>query len=205
MERIKIARTRTNSRIIQRTVALLKKGGIIIYPTETAYAIGGDALNKKAIRKIFFLKNRSSRNPLPVIAGTFKQAQDLVVFNRYSQKLAKKYWPGPLTLVLRKKKKILPLLTAGKNKIAIRVPGLKISREIARRLKRPVISTSANVSGKKECYTIGAVLKQSPRIKNEVDLILDAGRLPRVKPSAIVEVRGNELKILREGPIKLKG
>ncbi|PIY97052.1 MAG: threonylcarbamoyl-AMP synthase [Candidatus Kerfeldbacteria bacterium CG_4_10_14_0_8_um_filter_42_10] len=203
MRIIEVKNNKLSQPDLKKAILILKKGGIIIYPTETAYAIGGDALNKKVIKKIFSLKSRSQKKPLPVIAGSFKQAKKIAVFDQSSTVLAKKYWPGPLTLILKRKKIAPAILTAGKEKIAVRVAGLKIAREISIRLNRPLVSTSANVSGKKECYTVKAILKQSSRLTEKVDIILDAGKLPKVKPSTIAEVKNGKIKVLREGPIVL--
>lgn len=201
MKKIKVSRSKIKPAVLKEVVSLLKQGRIIIYPTETAYGIGGDALNQAVIRRVFALKRRSDKKPLPVIVGSFLQAQKIAVFEFESKKMAKKYWPGPLTLVLKKKKKIPSSLTAGKNKIAVRVPGSQLARTIASQLNRPLISTSANVAGKGECYTVAEILKQSNQIEKGVDLILDAGKLSKVKPSTVIEIKKGEMKILRKGPI----
>ena len=205
MKIIKIKNKHIRQSDLKKIIFCLKKGGIIIYPTETAYALGGDALNREVVKKIFSLKSRSKKNPLPVIVGSLNQAKKIAVFDQCSRFLAKKHWPGPLTLVLPKKKNIPPLLTANKRKIAIRISGFLWAREIAEKLRRPLISTSANVSGQEECYTVGAILKQFSRVSKEVNLALDAGRLPKVKPSTVVEVKNGKLKVLREGPVNLTG
>ena len=115
---------------IQKAIEILKNGGIIIYPTDTCYGIGVDATNKEAIKKMINLKGRNFKKPISIIVKNFKMAQEICEFNLQAKKIFKKYLPGPLTLILKKKKNIYQLpniLTAGKQKIGIRMPKNKIA------------------------------------------------------------------------------
>lgn len=201
MGKIIVSNNRLSKNAVQKIVSLLKAGEIIIYPTETAYAVGGDARNKDAIKKIYQIKKRYAKLPLPVIVGSLEQAKKFAYFNPISLKLAKKYWPGALTLVLKKKKRFPAALTAGKQTIAMRVSGNSIARMIAKELGGPIISTSANDSMKKECYSIGAIRKQIPSLNKKVKMIVDVGRLPQVKPSTIVKATSNKIVFLRRGSV----
>ena len=201
MEQISVINNRLSKKTVQKIVSLLKDGGIIVYPTETAYAIGGDARNKEAIKKIYRIKKRSEKLPLPVIVGSLEQAKKFAFFDSVSLKLAKKYWPGALTLILKKKKVIPSILTAGKQNIAIRVSGNSIARIIAKELGGPIISTSANDSTKKECYSIKAINKQISNLEKKVELIVNVGKLPTVKPSTIIKATSNKIVLLRRGSV----
>ncbi|MBU2578871.1 threonylcarbamoyl-AMP synthase [Patescibacteria group bacterium] len=216
------------NKLIQKAIEILKKGGIIIYPTDTCYGIGVDATNKEAIKKLINLKGRNFGKSISIIVKNFKMANEIGKFNYQTKKLFKKYLPGPLTLVIKKKKSIYQLpniLTAGKKKIGIRMPDNKIALELVKKFNKPITATSANISNKSECYSMQEILKQfkkniNPRIHflacssryarsrsaaeiEKIDLILDTGKLLKIKPSTVVEVVGDKLKILRQGPIKI--
>ncbi|MFA6272394.1 MAG: L-threonylcarbamoyladenylate synthase [Patescibacteria group bacterium] len=201
METVSVQNNRLSKQTLNKIVAHLKSGSVIVYPTETAYAVGGDALNKEVIKKIYAIKRRSVKLPLPVIVGDLKQARKFVMFNSPSLLLAKKFWPGALTLVLKKKKNIPAMLTARKPSLAVRVSGNKIARTIADELGRPIISTSANQSKGKECYSVSAIKKQIHGFDQKIDLVVDAGKLPEVKPSTIVKVASSKIIILRKGSV----
>ncbi|MBU0612798.1 threonylcarbamoyl-AMP synthase [Patescibacteria group bacterium] len=201
MEQIFVSNKKLSKQTVQKIVTLLEAGGVIIYPTETAYAIGGDARNKKTIKKIYQIKKRTANFPLPVIVGNIEQAKKFALFDPVSSMLAKKYWPGALTLVLKKKKGIPALLTAGKQTIAMRVSGNSIAREIAKGLGGPIISTSANDSMEKECYSVKAIQKQISNLEKKVALVVNIGKLPKVKPSTIVKASSKKIVLLRRGSI----
>ncbi|MFA6524801.1 MAG: L-threonylcarbamoyladenylate synthase [Patescibacteria group bacterium] len=201
MEIISVKNNQLSKQTVNKIITHLKSGGVIVYPTETAYAVGGDALNREVIKKIYAIKKRSVKLPLPVIIGDLKQAKQFVTFDFASLKLAKKFWPGALTLVLEKKKNIPSMLTAGKSGLAVRVSGNKVARTIAKELGRPIISTSANRSKEKECYSVSAIKKQIRGIDKKIALVLDAGKLPKVKTSTIVKVTSGKIIILRKGSV----
>ena len=177
-------------------VKVLNKGGVIVYPTETAYALGADFLNPQAIKKVYQIKGRNYRKPFSIIVSSIKMAGEIVKFNKVSSELAKKFWPGALTLVLESK-------INNYKSIALRISSNKLATRLARKLGRPVIATSANIAGKKECYSIQEVLKQFKNKKYQPDLIIDAGKLPRRKVSTVVKITKEEVKILRKGEIKI--
>ncbi len=190
--------------IIQKAIEILKNGGIIIYPTDTCYGIGVDATNKEAIKKLMTLKARNFNKPISIIVKNFKMAQKICEFNSQAKKIFKKYLPGALTLILKKKNNIYQLpniLTAGKQKIGIRMPKNKIALELVRKFNKPITTTSANVSNKPECYSKQEILKQFKKNIKKIDLIVDIGKLPKIKPSTIIEIINNKVKILRQGPI----
>lgn len=201
MEIIQI-HTQLSAKILNRVVKHLRAGGLIIYPTETAYGLGADAKNKNALPKIFELKQRAKGKPLSVIVGTVAMAKKLVLFSKLALALAGRYWPGPLTLILPAKKSAkLPISVLFNGMVALRISSHPVARAIAIKLKSPLIATSANRSGKGECYSIRAVRSQFKKIDSDI-IVLNAGRLSKRKPSTVAKVT-NQIEILRKGAIRL--
>jgi L-threonylcarbamoyladenylate synthase len=197
-----LIKTNTNkSKIIDLLVHEIKSGKIVVYPTDTLYGIGVNALDKKMIGKVFKIKGRKINKPLLIAVDSLKTAGKYVKFNNTSLKLAKKFLPGPLTLILPLKKKLPKILTQGKNEVGIRIPDNKFTLEFIRKCGFPLTSTSANISGGLNPTTSAEAIKQ---IGDHVDLIIDAGRCKYKKPSTIVRIVNNEIEIVREGAISKK-
>ncbi len=196
---MKIDNGKSNKEVINRAVEILTQGGILIAPTETAYGLIADVTNKKAIEKIYKLKGRSFKKFLPLIIGSNCQLRDNFKVKSKEDKLIKKY--KGVSFVLPVKNKKIYLLPEQET-CAVRVSTNQIIQSIAKKLGRPITATSANKSGENNCYSIKDVLKQ---IKEEkVDLILDAGKLTKKKPSTIVKVGDDIVHIVRQGEIKIK-
>lgn len=174
----------------------------MIYPTETAYAIGSDSRNKEAIRRIFALKGREQEKTFPLIAADRFMVNQFVVWNAEAKKLARKFWPGPLTLVLPVKtgSGLAPLVRK-EGSIAVRVSAHRIARALAREVGVPIVSTSANRSGLGAVYSISALKKQFPSLREDV-VILDAGRLPKRTPSTIVKFDPQPI-VIRQGAVHI--
>jgi L-threonylcarbamoyladenylate synthase len=194
MEIIKVSPEAPSPFALNKIVRILKNGGVIAFPTDTAYGLGAAYLNKKAIKKVFKIKKRPLRKNLGLIAADLKQVKNLFFLNKKEINLAIKHWPGPLTIVLKSKK--------GKRE-AIRVPNLKLARAICRKLSKPITATSANKTGKKECYSLTDFQKQLRDEKNWPDIFIDAGKLKKIKSSTIVKILNNKIIILRKGPVEL--
>jgi L-threonylcarbamoyladenylate synthase len=212
---MKIIKVNNNiNQVLKEAVLLLKKGGVIVYPTETSYGLGCDATNRRAVKKIFKIKKRDRQKSLTLIGSSFKMVKDYVDFDKISWQLAKKYWPGPLTLILSKKTKKLAPTKEGKKvytdldsqntNFGIRISSQPVALNLVKILNRPLISTSANISGDEPAYSVTEILKQFKKKKNQPDLILDYGKLKKVKTSTVVKVENNKIKILRKGPISIK-
>lgn len=178
-----------------KTISALKRRGVVVIPTDTAYGLAGNFFDSKVLKKLFLIKNRPKNKRVALVASSLKQVNKFFRLNTDELALAKKYWPGPLTIILPLKK--------NRKRIGVRVPKLKIAREICRRFGKPLTATSANISGGQECYDIQEVIKQFKNRRCPPDLIIDAGRLKKVKPSTLIILKKDKIKILREGPIKL--
>ena len=205
MDIVKINPDIPDKKVITDAVKIIKQGGVVMYPTDTAYGLAADVKSREGIEKIFKIKGRMRRKTLPLIAGSKLMAGKYVKWTPVGKKLTQKYWPGPLTVILTSR--ILHHAShqflAYRGKIAIRVPDNKIAQMISKKLGRPITSTSANISNYPECYSATEFLNQTIGNKWLPDLILDAGNLPKRKPSSIADAAGKKIVIMRKGVIKL--
>jgi L-threonylcarbamoyladenylate synthase len=186
---------------VSSAVEVLKKGGIIAYPTETFYGLGCDATRAESIKKLFEIKGRSSKVAIPVLIS---DVEKLPLYTRevprVAQTLIEKFWPGPLTLVFLAQELFPKELLAETGKIALRVSSHPIARELCQRLIFPLTTTSANPSGK-------APAKTSKEVKNyfdNIDGIIEGEDLSSSKGSTIVDVTCDPPKILRQGDLSLE-
>ena len=180
-----------------RAVEILKAGGIVAYPTDTVYGLGADAFNIHAVSRVYEVKKRLRTLPLPVLIAEIEQV-DLVASTvpTYAKLLMKRFWPGGLTLVLFKAASFPDVVTAGSDKVAVRIPDHALPLTIIRKLGRPIVGTSANVSNKPSPVTAQEVEQQ---LDGQVDLIVDMGRCPGGVESTVVDVSGEAPVVLRRG------
>jgi len=170
---------------------IIKQGGIVVYPTETVYGLGVDIFNLSAVRKIFTLKGRKFNKPLSVMVSDFQSLKKLVHLNPGQERLARGLLPGPFTLILRKKKNISKLLTAGTNKLGIRCSPDKFCQQLTKNL--PLTATSANLSGRGTTLSIKNLVKD---FNGKVNLIL-MGKKMSGQPSRVINLTVRPIKILR--------
>jgi len=183
---------------IDKGIQILKRGGVIAFPTDTVYGLGADAFRSEAAERIYEMKKRPTHLPLPLLIGDVEQLAvlaakplpEIVLF------LAKRFWPGGLTLVLPKAANLPGYV--GNTNIAVRVPDHPICLTLIQAINNPLIGTSANISGKPSMVTAGEVRQQ---LGNEVDFIIDGGRCPGGGESTVVDVTGGGAVILRHGII----
>ncbi|MBI1961220.1 MAG: threonylcarbamoyl-AMP synthase [Candidatus Sungbacteria bacterium] len=185
-------------------VSALKSGGVIVYPTDTAYAIGCDAMNESAVKKIFEMKGREQSKTLPLIAADTDMVRTWAEMPEKAEELAQQHWPGPLTLVLPAKKQGLAPPTVKDGWVAIRVPDNMIATDLSREAGVPIVATSANASGSGPYYSIADVRASLGPASEPVDCYVDGGVLPNKRVSTIVKVWDtNHIEIIREGAVKL--
>jgi L-threonylcarbamoyladenylate synthase len=184
---------------VSTAINALKKGKIIVYPTDTLYGLGADIFNETALRKVFEIKKRPKNLPLSIAVSNFHDTNKFAYINHSAKMLIEKFLPGKLTLIVKKKPIISDLITAGLKKVAIRIPDNVIALELLSRFG-PLTATSANIHGKKTHYIISDIAMQL----KSADIIyyLDDGALSG-QPSTIVDVSNKKIKIIREGAIKL--
>jgi L-threonylcarbamoyladenylate synthase len=197
MRIITISLDRIFKSAIKTAVSVLRKGGVVIYPTETAYALGADATNLGAIEKIKKMKARSRSKPLALIVADVNMAKRYGVFDARATNFAKNFWPGPVTLIV-KRTSSLPQSIAG-TYIGMRVSGLACARELSKALGKPIISTSANRSGAPTLYSARRARKEFQSAIAQPDLLLDAGTLPKRKPSTVIHLGLKRMRVLRIG------
>ncbi|MFH0792286.1 MAG: L-threonylcarbamoyladenylate synthase [bacterium] len=196
----------TDKNVISEAVAVLKKGGVIIFPTETCYGIGADATNPDAVEKVIQFKGSNRHKPISVMVFDKTTAKKYVEINRSADNLYRQFLPGPVTVVSKSRGKICPKLESERKTLGIRIPDYSSTLSICRSFKKPVTATSANQTGKKSPYSLSDVIKYtSPKRLKLVDLFIDAGRLPDHLPSTVVDTTVNEIKVLRQGEIIIKG
>lgn len=184
--------------VIDRAVAVLRGGGLLIYPTDTLYALGGRAQDAAAAAAVREAKGRDDDKPLPVIAADEEQARAIVAsWPEAARLLAAAFWPGPLMLVLPAAPSVPREVTAGTGTVAVRVPGLAVSRRLAAGAG-PLVSTSANRSGQPPPLTCAEAVQQ---VGEAAGLALDAGPGQPV-PSTIVDLSGPEPRLVRSGAVE---
>jgi len=184
---------------IAKAAAIIKHGGLVAFPTETVYGIGADALNSRAVARIFKAKRRPYFDPLIVHIGNIESLKNLVEdIPKSAEQLIKKFWPGPLTIVFKKKSIIPDIVTAGFNTVAIRMPNHPMALELIRLSKCPIAAPSANPFGRLSPTQASHVKRY---LYKEVDLILDGGKCQRGLESTIIDVSQNKVRILREGAL----
>lgn len=173
---------------------ILRKGGVIIYPTDTVYGIGANIFDSNAIKRVFHIKKRSFQKPISICVSQIDDIRHVAYINRKEQKLLKRILPGPYTVLLRKKEHISSILTGGRDKIGIRVPNNKISQAICKEF--PITSTSANLSGKKTPQNMEELAVQ---LGEYVDVIIDAGDYHPNQPSTVLDLTADPPLIIRAG------
>jgi L-threonylcarbamoyladenylate synthase len=183
--------------VLARALELLRAGQLLVYPTDTLYAIGGRALDAAAAAAVREAKGRDDDKPLPVIAWDLAQARGLArAWPEAADRLAAAFWPGPLTLVVRAAARVPVEVTSGGGSVAVRVPALELARRLAAGAG-PIVSTSANRSGAAPPQTCADAVAQ---VGPAVALALDGGP-GRPAPSTIVDLTGGEVRLVRAGAI----
>lgn len=184
--------------------AIIKNGGIIVYPTDTIYGLGCDPYNKKSVEKIFRIKKRLLNKALPILAADIRHVEKIMFLDDRGRKLADSFWPGPLTIIgVLKDNDIPKLITAGRQTVGMRIPN---NIETLNLLKycNFLVGTSANISNENSCIYAEDVLK-SPLVGYDAIVIGDDDKPKEpfsVKGSTIVDISTSNLKIVREGVIK---
>ncbi|PJE76865.1 threonylcarbamoyl-AMP synthase [Candidatus Uhrbacteria bacterium CG10_big_fil_rev_8_21_14_0_10_48_16] len=189
---------------LEQAITILKEGGVVVFPTETAYGLAADAMNPKAVARVTQLKGRSQEKTFPLIASDREMVERIAGIPRGLMRLADTYWPGPLTLVL-------PVLYRGfapgivrDGTIAVRVSSHPIAMALSSGIGGPIVSTSANVSGEPVCYSVASVQKQFSHQDIQPDGYVDGGALDPEIPSTIVSVDDYGYpEVLRQGSIEI--
>jgi len=187
---------------LKKAVKIIANGGIVAYPTETFYGLGVSALDKKAIEKVFCVKQRPPFRPLPILIPNIDWLKKIVKEIPFSAKLlSKHFWPGPLTLVFKSKDILPENLTANTGKIAVRISSHPIAQKLVKSLNLPITTTSANPFNKPPPTSLEEI---SPKIKAKIAAIIDGGKTKGGLPSTIIDVTLDPPVCLRRGVIYLE-
>lgn len=185
-------------RVLEYVVQLLQAGELVGIPTDTVYGLAAAARNEDAVRRMFTVKGRAPSKAVPLLVSDTLMAEWVGEMTPLAEKLATKFWPGGLTIVVPKKKSFFSLALGGEQTVALRVPAHDFPREVAKMLGEPITGTSANRAGAREPVSAAEAAFQFGEL---VALVVDGGRSPGGKPSTVVDATGAAAKILREGAV----
>ena len=192
----------TKTENISRAARLIRDGNLVAFPTETVYGLGALALNEKAIQKVYDAKGRPSYNPLIIHTHSAFDARKLLKLesDEFFNKLAKQYWPGPLTLVAHKDPSVPNLATGGLDKVAVRVPNYPVALELLKQVGEPLVAPSANASGRPSSTQAEHVILT---LGDKIAAVLDAGPCKHGLESTVVDITCEPPRILRLGALDL--
>ena len=192
---IKINDQNPQERLILKVVEILKQGGVVVYPTDTNYGIGCDILNKKAIERIYQIKQRHKSKPFSFICSDLKNISDYAKVSNYAYKTMKRLLPGPYTFILEGSKLVPKIMLTKRKTAGIRVPNNSICLALVNHLENPIITTSATV-------TDGTILHDASLIHdyfgNRIDAVIDGSIVPG-KPSSVISLINDIPEVIREG------
>ncbi len=188
-------------RLLRRAARLILGGEVIVCPTDTGYAFAANALDERAIARVFNLKGRAYSNPIHVAVSSIAEANRYARVNEAARHLARRFLPGALTMVLPRKEIVPAILVAGKDTVGIRVPDNKVILGLAKMTKLPITSTSANISGMPTPYSAKEAVDLMGEAVEGVALVLDQGQLSPPELSTIVDLTVSPPQLLRQGRI----
>lgn len=180
---------------------VISRGGVIVFPTDTFYGLGVDPKNPDAVKRLFQIKGREARQPILLLIHGKDEVSDWAEnVNEQAERLMQMYWPGPLTLVFKANRQVLPILSAGTGTIGLRVPGNAVTRKLLELVNSALTGTSANISGGASPRAVGEL---DTGLRDRVDLILDGGPTPGGKPSTVLDVSTGHVRVIRAGAVKI--
>ncbi len=182
---------------ISRALEILRSGGLVAFPTDTVYGVGGRAFDEKAVESIYLAKDRPAEKAIPILIGEANDLEKVAVdIPDSARKLADRFWPGPLTILVPKRVE-LPVAVSATSSVGVRVPDHEVARALLR-AAGPMAVTSANISGGQNPLSAQEVYGH---LAGRIPLIIDSGRTPGGVPSTLVDCTTTELRVLREGPV----
>jgi L-threonylcarbamoyladenylate synthase len=187
---------------IIRAAAIIRAGGVAVFPTETVYGIGADIRCPEAVSRVFALKKRDPSQPLMVHCASFVQLHGYVVdIPHWVQPLVNRFWPGPLALVFRCSENVPPAVTGGGQTVGIRMVAHPAARDLLEELGAPIAGTSANLHGEPSTSLFGSV---NPALLGQVDVALDAGLCGKDLPSTVLDVTCRPAHVVRVGAVSVQ-
>ena len=184
---------------VERAVEVLQRGGLVAFPTDTVYGVGAQAFDAQAVARLYEAKERPGSKAIPLLlADVADLAAVAEPIPPLAERLAARFWPGPLTLVLRRRAVVPDVVTAGGDGVAVRVPDHRVARALIAALGAPLAASSANRSGQPSPVTAAEVMAQ---LGGRIDLILDGGQCPGGVPSTVLDLTTRPPAVLRPGPV----
>lgn len=193
-----VSATGPDLKVIAAAADILRAGGVVAYATDTLYGLAVDPRQDKAVARLFDVKGREERQAIPLIAASLEQARAAGEFSEPELRLAREFWPGPLTIVVPARSGLSSRVLAGGLTIGVRVPAHAVARALAGELGSPITSTSANRSGGPAPASASALHSE---IVRRIDAVIDSGPAPGGEPSTIVMMTSGELQLVRAGAI----
>ena len=181
---------------IEKASQIINQGGIAVFPTDTVYGIGCNPYNKNSVRKIYEIKSRNILNPFPVLVYSKDIAKRIAFFDKIAEKIVERFWPGPLTIILKLTDENLKKSLNLTDKIAVRVPNHKCTLELLKKCNF-LVGTSANISGHSSFTNPDECFKNIQKY----DVFIDGGIISSKAESTIIEIENEEIKIIREGSL----
>lgn len=200
-EILKINHETPETSLVKYAAEQIRAGQVLGMPTDTFYGLAADPFNLRAVERVYEIKTRSRHKPLSLLIESVDQAEDLTrPLPEEFYKLARRFWPGPLTIIVQAASRLPLKVTANTGNVALRVPSSKIPLAVIQAAGIPITATSANLSGAAECTTAEQVRDQ---LRDRIGIIVDGGTSPREVPSTIVDLTDHEARwsVLREGAI----
>ena len=202
MEKLLNFKNSTDYQKLRYPAGIIKNGGIVVFPTETVYGIGTNGLDKEAVERLYKIKERPLNKPISLLVSDYEMIEKVVKdINELEYKIMKKFFPGPLTIILNKKDIVPDIVTSGGSTVGIRMPEEEITRKLIEYAGVPIAAPSANISGKASGIDLQEIIKE---FGDKVDCYIDGGKSKIGIGSTIVKVENNTIKILREGSISKK-
>lgn len=199
MEKLLDLKNSKNYEKIEEAGNVIKKGGLVLFPTETVYGIGANGLNENAVKNIFIAKGRKQDNPLILHISDYEMLKEISKnIGKIEKKLMETFWPGPFTIILERTKKVPDIVTGGLDTVGIRMPENEIARTLIKYSKVPIAAPSANISGKPSGTRLEDIFDE---LKEKVDYIIDGGECKIGLESTVVRVIDDIPHILRPGKI----
>ena len=192
-----IMKVNCNDEGIRKSVEIIENGGVIIFPTDTVYGIGCNPYDTNAVKKIYEIKSREKIKSLPVLVSSVEIVKQITIIDEFTEKIIKKYWPGPLTLILKLKDKNLKESLNLEDKIAVRIPNSVCTLKLLNKCNL-LVGTSANVSGDSSFTDPQECMKN---VKN-YDIFVDGGTITSKGESTIIEIENEKIHVIREGALK---
>ena len=193
--------------VVQKAADALKEGKIVLHPTETCYGLAVDPTNETALKALYEMKKMPLDKPLSIMVSSVDMADQYGLFSDYAKAIVEQFWPGPVSIMVMKRKDSLPeFFNPGQNYVSLRYSSDPMSVKIVKAFGKPIVTTSANASGKPHCYSVPDLKKQfGVRRFGQIGFVVDGGKIPENPPSTIVKIIGDTTVFVRGDGKELGG